>query len=64
VAAVRESSARLLSYADAAAYLGLSYWTIRAWVESGKPPAIRFGERLLRVERSALDQYVDACRVA
>jgi excisionase family DNA binding protein len=56
---------RLLSYQQAAEYLGVSYWTIRSWAESGKLPIVKLpGSRLLRVERAELDRFVDACRVA
>ena len=56
---------RLLSYQQAADYLGVSYWTVRAWAESGKLPIVKLpGSRLLRVERTELDRFVDACRVA
>jgi excisionase family DNA binding protein len=56
---------RLLSYRQAAEYLGVSYWTIRAWADSGKLPVVKLpGARLLRVERAALDRLIDTCRVA
>jgi excisionase family DNA binding protein len=53
-----------MSYRQAAAYLGVSYWTIRSWAESGKLPIVKLpGSRLLRVERSELDSFIDAHRV-
>jgi len=56
---------RLMSYKQAADYLGVSYWTIRAWADAGKLPIVKLpGLRLLRVERAELDRFVDACRVA
>lgn len=56
---------RLLSLREAAAYLGVSYWTVRSWAESGKLPHVRLpGRRLLRVDRADLDRLIEACRVA
>jgi excisionase family DNA binding protein len=60
---------RLLSMRDAAQYLGVSYWTVRAWCESGRLPAVRLpavragaDSKLIRVELSALERLVDAHR--
>ena|SRR5690349_8165482 len=55
-----ESSApsRLLSLRQAANYLGVSYWTVRGWVETGKLSAIRLGPKLIRIERSDLDRFI------
>jgi excisionase family DNA binding protein len=49
---------RLLSLRQAADYLGVSYWTVRNWVESGKLSAIRLGPKLIRIERSDLDRFI------
>ena len=32
--------------------------TVRGWIRSGRLPAVRLGERLLRVRRSDLDAFV------
>lgn len=57
--------ARLLTLREAAAYLGVSYWTVRSWIESGRLPHVRLpGRRLLRIDRADLDRLVEACRVA
>ena len=55
---------RLLTMRQAAAYLSVSYWTIRYWVESGKLRAVRLpGDgRLLRIEVTELDRLVKECR--
>lgn len=60
-----ESSA-LMTLREAAAYLAVSYWTVRGWVESGKLPSVRLpGDgRLVRVERSALDALIAASRMS
>jgi excisionase family DNA binding protein len=64
----RESSVlpRLLTLRQAAAYVQVSYWTVRVWVESGKLPACRLpGDgRLLRIERAELDRLIEQSRVA
>ncbi len=56
----------LLTMRQAAAYLSVSYWTIRYWVESGKLRAVRLpGDgRLLRIEVTELDRLVKECRDA
>ncbi len=55
---------RLLTKDQAAEYLGVSYWTIRSWVESGKLRAVRLpGDgRLIRIEIAELDRLVEECR--
>jgi excisionase family DNA binding protein len=55
---------RLVTMRQAAAYLAVSYWTIRHWVDAGKLRAIRLpGDgRLLRIELDELDRLVDECR--
>ncbi len=62
----RESSVppALLTLRQAADYLGVSYWTVRAWVDAGKLAVVRLpGDgRLVRVERTELDRLIAACR--
>lgn len=48
---------RLLSLRDAAAYLSLSYWTLRKLVRSGELPSVRVGRRIL-VDREDIDAWV------
>jgi excisionase family DNA binding protein len=56
---------RLLTYQQAADYLAVSYWTVRSWAEAGRLAVVRLpGSRLLRIERTAIDQFVDAHRLA
>ncbi len=61
-----EAFRRLATLREAAVYLSVSYWTVRAWVESGKLRAVRLpgGGRLLRIEIADLDRFVDECRGA
>jgi excisionase family DNA binding protein len=49
---------------QAGAYLAVSYWTVRTWVESGRLKAVRLpgGGKLLRIERAALDALIESCR--
>jgi len=63
----REST--LLTLQQAANYLGVSYWTVRSWVERDvlkvvRLPAVRPGleGRLVRVERAVLDALIAASR--
>lgn len=55
---------RLLTLRQAAAYLAVSYWTVRHWVDVGKLPAVRLpGDgRLLRIEVAELDRLIAECR--
>jgi excisionase family DNA binding protein len=68
-------SPRLLDLKQAAAYLGVSYWTVRDWVLAGRVPAIslpglrpREGARARQTLRRALvdladlDAFVDRCK--
>ena len=54
----------LFTLRQAAAYLAVSYWTVRAWVDAGKLAALRLpGDgRLVRVERAELDRLIAASR--
>jgi excisionase family DNA binding protein len=61
---------RLLSLKDAATYCGVSYWTVREWVDSGFLPAYRLpaaergkDSKLLRVAVSDLDAFIDSARL-
>lgn len=56
----RQSSA-LLTLEDLAAECRVSYWTARAWVESGKLPSLRLpGDRLIRIRRRDFERFVEA----
>ena len=52
---------RLYSVDDAGVYLGISPWTIRAYVSSGKLPAIRAGRRVLLDIRD-LDAWIERAK--
>jgi excisionase family DNA binding protein len=59
-----QEPAGLLTLREAAELLGVSPWTVRRWVASGKLPHIRLpGGRLLRFDRADLDRLVEAYRV-
>lgn len=44
-----------LSIADVAEICDVSRKTVRGWISSGDLPAFRYGKRLIRIERGALD---------
>ena len=53
---------RLLSQQDAAAYLGISYWTLRDLMFRGEVPHVKIGRRIL-VDRLDLDAYLDRVKI-
>jgi excisionase family DNA binding protein len=57
-----EGPAPLLTIRQAADLLGVSYWTVRSWIEAGKLRAIRLPGRLIRVHPRDLDRFIEANR--
>jgi excisionase family DNA binding protein len=55
-------SSRLLSQKAAAAYLGISYWTLRDLCFRGDIPHVQVKRRVL-VDRVDLDAYVTRCKI-
>lgn len=53
---------RLLSQQEAAAYLGISYWTLRDLTFRGEVPHVKIGRRIL-VDRLDLDAYLDRAKI-
>jgi excisionase family DNA binding protein len=53
---------RLLSQKAAAAYLGISYWTLRDLCFRGDIPYVRVKRRLL-VDRVDLEAYIARCKI-
>ena len=53
---------RLLSERDAAAYLGISYWTLRDLVFRRELSRVQIGRRVL-VDQRELDAYVDRSKI-
>lgn len=53
---------RLLSQQAAAAYLGISYWTIRDLVFRRDIPFVKIGRRIL-VDRVDLDAYLNRSKI-
>ena len=49
---------RLYSIDDAGVYLGVSPWTVRAYVSGGKLPAVRAGRRIL-LDIHDLDEWIE-----
>jgi excisionase family DNA binding protein len=48
----------LLTVAQVAAILKLNPQTIRNWIDSGTLPAVRIGDRRVRIKREDLDDFV------
>lgn len=48
----------LLNAKEAAARLGLSFWTLYAWARSGRISCVRLGKRLL-FDSSDLEKFID-----
>jgi len=53
---------RLLSQQEGAAYLGISYWTLRDLIFRGVVPHVKIGRRIL-VDRLDLDAYLDRAKI-
>jgi excisionase family DNA binding protein len=53
---------RLLSERDAAAYLGISYWTLRDLVFRKELSRVQIGRRVL-VDQRELDAYVERSKI-
>ena len=53
---------RLLAQQAAAAYLGISYWTLRDLTFKGEVPHVKIGRRIL-VDRLDLDAYLDRAKI-
>ncbi|MGD9853259.1 MAG: helix-turn-helix domain-containing protein [Nitrospirales bacterium] len=54
---ITEQNVRLFSERDAAAYLGISYWTVRDLRFRGELPGIKIGRRIL-IDKQDLDAYI------
>jgi excisionase family DNA binding protein len=52
----------LVGIKDAAASLGLSHWTLRAWIREGRLAAVRMGRRVL-IEPSELARLIEQARI-
>jgi excisionase family DNA binding protein len=50
---------RLLSLRQAADYLGLSTWTVRALIDSGSLPRVPLPVRKILLDREALDRLIE-----
>jgi len=48
-----------LSYREVSQRLRVSVPTIRRWVSSGGLPAVRLGERCVRIKRADLDRFIE-----
>ena len=48
----------LLTYKEAAAYLAISYNTLRRLIKDGKISCIRLGPKTVRVAKDDLDRFI------
>ncbi|MGH2561855.1 MAG: helix-turn-helix domain-containing protein [Thermomicrobiales bacterium] len=51
-----------LTVAEAAAILKVDRSTVRRWIDRGDLPAVRVGQRSLRVRRNDLDRVIEPAR--
>jgi excisionase family DNA binding protein len=52
---------QLHSVTDAAKLLGISHWTLRAYVKNGKLTPVRIGRRVL-LEEGELERFVETAK--
>lgn len=57
---VDEVDSRMLTYRQAATFLGVPVGTLYAWVHTRSIPHVRLGPRLVRFSREKLVAWVDA----
>lgn len=48
----------LLTIAQVAEHLGITYRTATRWIAEGRIPAVRIGPRTRRIKRSELDKFI------
>jgi excisionase family DNA binding protein len=63
VGLARLEDAVSLSTLDAARELGIRRTTLWSWIEDGRIPVYRVGQKLLRIRREDLDAFIESCRV-
>jgi excisionase family DNA binding protein len=54
----RMATEDLLTVNDDAKLLGISPWTMRHWISDGKIEFVKYGNGLVRLKRSTLDDFV------
>jgi len=59
-----EEVTRMLTYRQAATFLGVPVGTLYAWVHTRSIPHVRLGPRLVRFSREKLVAWVDARAIA
>ena len=54
-----QKTGRLLSVKGASEYLGVSVWTVRELIWSGKIPCVRLGGRKVWIDRFDLEAFIE-----
>ena len=54
---------RLYTTGQAAEYMGISKWTVRDMVRSGKLPTIDITERTILIDIGDMDELIEAAKV-
>jgi excisionase family DNA binding protein len=57
----RPALPKLTTVAAAADYLGVSQKTIRQWIREGRLPAVRAGQRCIRIAVADLEKLTEPC---
>jgi len=53
----------LLNVVNAAEYLGIRPWTLRHWISDRKIEVVKYGNGIVRIRRSVLDQFIAGCTI-
>jgi excisionase family DNA binding protein len=53
----------LLTVTEAAELLGISPWTMRHWISDGKIEFIKYGNGVVRLKRSTVDDFIASCTI-
>ncbi len=48
-----------LTVAEVASILKLNQQTVRNWIDAGQLPAVRVGQRRVRIKRSDFDRFIE-----
>src|SRR5262245_7842968 len=57
------SEDRLLTVVEAAGYLGIRPWTLRHWICDRKIEIVKYGNGIVRIRQSVVEQYLANCTI-